>query len=319
MLAAALIGLLMCGSSVAWAQAFPSKPVRLIVGHAPGGQADTVARILAPRLAELWGQPVLIENRVGAAGTIAAAYVAKAPADGHTFLICTSTNLAVSAVLIKDLPYDPVRDFAMIGRVATIPAVLAVSARVPATTVSELVAYAQSHPGRLTAGSSGKGSSSGFALEMFKSTTGIDILQVPYGGLAPAVNGLLSGQVDMVFAEIGMIRQHAAAGTVRILAAAGSRRYSIAPDVPTLQELGIVDVNVDTWLGVVAPGRTPADTRARIAASLAQVMSMRDVQERMIEVGFEPMQDTPERFAQSVRDEIEKYSVVARRLGIAEK
>ncbi|HVO88706.1 MAG TPA: tripartite tricarboxylate transporter substrate binding protein [Casimicrobiaceae bacterium] len=313
---AATIGLLGSAPAESFADAFPSKPVRLIVGHAPGGRGDTLARIIAPKLAELWGQPVLIENRVGAAGNISAAYVAKSPPDGHTLLISTSTNLAFSAVLIKDLPFDPLRDFAMIGRVASVPSVLAVSSRLPVTSVSELVAYARAHPGRLTGGSSGTGSSSGFALEMLKSAAGIDILQVPYGGLAPAVNGLLSGQVDVVFAEFGMVRGHADTGAVRILAAGGSRRYSVAPDLPTLQELGLPGVDVDTWLGIVAPARTPPEVRAKLVDSIAQIVRMRDVQERLLDVGFEPVEDTPESFAQSVRADIERYSVVARRMGL---
>jgi tripartite-type tricarboxylate transporter receptor subunit TctC len=300
----------------ALAQSFPYKPVKLIAGHAPGGPSDTMARIVGPKFAELWGQPVPIENRVGAAGTIAAALVAKAPADGYTLLICSSSSLAFATVLIKDLSYDPVRDFSMIGRIASVPTVLALASRIPAKSVSELVAYARSHPGQLTAGSSGVGSSSGFALEMLNAAAGIDILQVPYGGLAPAVRGVLSGQVDMVFAEISLVKPHVESGAMRIIAAAGNRRYLVAPEVPTLQEQGFDDVAVDTWLGIVAPAGTPSEISARLTAGLTQVLRMPEVRQRLVELGYDPVEDTPELFAAAVRADIEKYSIVARRMRI---
>src|SRR5438309_4371946 len=199
MLGALIFWMVAAAGGDALAQPFPYRPLRLVGGYALGGHGDTIARIIGPKLSELWGQPVLIENRIGAAGTIAAAFVAKAPADGHTLLMVS--NLALAAVMIADLPYDPVRDFTMVGRIATVSTVLAVGSWVPAKTAAELVAYAKARPGQLTGASSGNGSSSGFALEMFKAAAGIDILHVPYNGMAPAVWALRSGQVGMVFAE----------------------------------------------------------------------------------------------------------------------
>jgi tripartite-type tricarboxylate transporter receptor subunit TctC len=301
----------------ALAQTFPAKPVRLITGHAPGGQSDRLARLIGPKLAGLWGQPVVVESRVGAAGTISAALVAKAPADGYTLLMCSSSNLAFAAVLNKDLGYDPLRDFSMIGRIASVPTVLVVASWVPASSITELVTYARAHPGRLTAGSSGKGSSSGFALELLKAAAGIDILEIPYSGLAPAVMAVLSGQIDMVFAELSLVRPHVASGAMRIIAAVGSRRYAAAPEVPTIEEQGLGGVIVDSWLGVVAPARTPPEITARLAGALTQVVRMPDVRQQLLEQGFDPIDDTQERFAAAVRADIEKYSIVARRMGIA--
>ena len=215
------------------------------MGHAPGGQADTVARIIAPKLAELWGRPVLIENRAGAAGAISANHVAKSAPNGLTLWIGSSTNLAITAVRTKDL-LDPNRDLAMVSRMASIPTVLAVTTRVPAQSVAELVEYAKSRPGQLTAGSSGIGSWSGFTLEMLKAATDVDILEIPYNGLAPAVIGLLSGQIDVVIADFSLVAPHAKAGALRLLAGVGSRRLAVAPELPTLRELGYDEVTIDS-------------------------------------------------------------------------
>jgi tripartite-type tricarboxylate transporter receptor subunit TctC len=289
---------------------------KLIVGHGPGAQADTVARVIAPKLAGLWGHPVLIENRIGAAGMIAANYVAKSPTDGQTLWIGSSTNLAIAAVMIKSLPFDPTSDLAMIGRIANIPTVLAVTARVPVQSVAQLVDYAKSRPGQLTAASSGVGSSSSFTLEMFKAATDIDILQVPYNGLAPAVLGLLSGQVDIVFAEFSLVNPHAKTGALRLLAAIGSQRLAVVPELPTMGDLGFDDVTIDSSIGVVAPAGTPPETIARLARDFRQVMRLPDARRQLTDLGFDPVDDTPAQFSASLRQDIDRFGVVARRLGI---
>ena len=299
-----------------FAQTFPSKPIRLVVGHAPGGQADTIGRIVGPRLAEYWGQPVVIENRVGAAGTISASLVAKAAADGHTLLVASSSNLAIAAAVVKELPFEPTRDFAMIGRIASIPTVFAVGSWIPARNVSELVAYAKSRPGQLTSGSSGHGSSSGFALEMLKAAAAVDILQVPYGGLAPAVTGLVSHQVDMVFADFALVNPHVQSGALRLIAAAGSRRLAVAPDLPTIREQGFDGVAVDSFIGIIGPAGMPPETIAKLTSGLEQVMRMPDIRKRMLDLGFDPIDDTPALFAAALRDDIEKFSRIARRMGL---
>jgi tripartite-type tricarboxylate transporter receptor subunit TctC len=259
---------------------------------------------------------VIIENRAGAAGTIAANYVAKSAPDGFTLLIGSSTNLAIAAVRTKDL-VDPARDLAMVSRIAVIPTVLAVASRVPAHSVADLIDYAKSHPGQLTAGSSGTGSSSGFTVEMFKSAAGIDILEVPYNGLAPAVMGLLSGQVDIVFADFSLVSPHAATGAVRLLAACGSMPLSVAPALPTLRDLGFYEVTIDSSFGVAVPAGTPPETIARLAYDLRRVLHMPEVKRRLLDLGFEPVDDTPAQFSASLRRDIERFAVLARRLGIA--
>ena len=298
------------------AAAVSNKPVRLVSGHPPGGQSDIVARIIAPRLGETLGQPIVIENRSGAAGTIAAVLVAKASPDSSTLLICSTGNLSLARVMVPDLPYDPIRDLAMVARIASIPTVLAVGHWVPATNMGELVDYAKTRPGALTAASSGVGSSSGFALELLKAAAGIDILQVPYGGLAPAVNGLLSRQVDMVFADLAIVAAHAKTGTLRLLGTPASARFAAAPDVATLQQQGFPDVVLDTWIGIVVPAGTPGEVVANLARALTETIRTTDVRQRLREGGFEPIDDTPTQFTASVKDDIGRFTAVAARLGI---
>jgi tripartite-type tricarboxylate transporter receptor subunit TctC len=295
------------------AQPFPHKVVKLIVGHGAGGQSDTIARIVAPKLAEHWKQPVVIENRIGAAGMIAASHVAHAPTDGYTLLLCSSSNLAIAASVVK-IAFDPMREFAMIGRIATIPTVLAVSSKIPAASVAELVEYARTRPGQLTAGSSGNGSSSGFLLEMLKSAAGVDILQVPYNGLAPAVIGLIGGQIDMVFADRSLIGQHAKTGTVRVIAAAGSTRLLAAPELPTLQEQGLDGVSIDSSIGLVAPSGTPSEIVTKIADDLESILRQPEVRRQLMELGFDPIDDTPAQFTRTLRDDIRRFSAVAARM-----
>ena len=304
------------GWRTGWTAPFPTKPVRLLVGHPPGGQSDMVARMIAPKLGEVLGQSVVIENRSGAAGTIAAREVAKAAPDGHTLLVCSSTGLALARVMVADLPYDPIRDFAPVARLASIPTALAVGHWIPATNAPDLVEYARARPGLLTAGSSGNGSTSGFALELLKAATGIDILQVPYGGLAPAVNALLSRHVDMAFAEFTIVGAHARTGTLRLLGTPASARFAAAPELPTLREQGLPDVVIDAWTGLVAPAGVSGETLAHIGNALSEVMRTADVRERLRDGGFEPLEDTPVQFAASVRADFRRFAAVAARLGI---
>jgi tripartite-type tricarboxylate transporter receptor subunit TctC len=321
-LAAALIALslsLAAGTTAgdARAQSFPNKVVKLIVGHAPGGQSDIIARLIAPPLSDLWGQAVLVENRSGAAGTIAATQVARAPADGYMLFVCSSTNLAIAMVTVRNLAWDPTRDFTMIAQIASIPTVLAVRSEIPATTALELASYARRRPGKLAAGTSGNGSSSAFALEMFKAAAGVDILPVPYSGIAPSVTALLSGQVDVVFADLPLVSQHARSGVLRLVAATGSKRLRAAPELPTLEEQGFDGVSIDSSIGVVAPAGTPPETIAKLRKDLDHVLHLRRVRQQLEDLGFDPLEDTPTQFAAALRRDIERYSVAARRLGFS--
>ena len=299
-----------------FAATFPQGPIRLIATHPAGGQADVIGRIVAAGLARVVGQPVVIDNRPGAAGTIGATIVARAPPDGQTLMICSSNNLALSRVVVRDLPYDPLRDFTLLARVAKVPTVLAVGSWLPAKTVAELVAIARAKPGALTGASSGTGSSSGFTLEMLKGAAGIDILQVPYAGLSPAVTALLGHQVDMVFSDFALVAPHARAGTLRLLATPASRRFVAAPELPTLQEAGF-GVVMDASVGIAAPAGLPPETLSRLANALAEVVRSPDIRERLTSAGFEPLEDTSEQFAAAVRAEIDRITPIATRLGIA--
>ena len=236
-----------------YAQTYPTKPIKLVVGQAPGGHSDVIGRIVAQKLAEILKQSVVIENRGGAGGTIGAELVARAPRDGYTLLLGGAGNLAIAIALSGVARYDPTRDFVPIGGAATVPYALAVSARLPVTTVSELVAYARAQPGRLTYGSSGVGSTSNLAVEWLKSAAGVDIVHVPYRGLAPAVMALLSGEIDIVIADLSLLTPHANAGTLRLLAATGARRAFAAPHLPTIAEQGIPGFAIEAWSGIVAP------------------------------------------------------------------
>jgi tripartite-type tricarboxylate transporter receptor subunit TctC len=316
MLVAAPLAIACAWLSSVRAQTPADKPVRLICGHPPGGQADVVARIISPRLGELLEQTIVNEYRPGAAGTIAATQVARSPPDGRTLLACSSGNLALARVMTADLAYDPLRDFSLLARIALVPTVLAVGSWLPVTTVAELIDYAKSHPGKLAAGSSGNGSTSGFSLEMLKATSGADILQVPYGGLAPAVTGLLSHQVDLVFADYALIAPHAKAGSVRLLATPASRRLAALPELPTLREQGLAAFAIDAWVGIVAPAGLPPDVFARLTRALHGVAQTRAICQRLQETGFEPLDDTPAQFREAIVDDVARFSAVARKLGI---
>ena len=299
-----------------FAQPYPTRPIRLVVGQAPGGHSDVIGRIVGPKLAEILKQPVVIENRGGAGGTIGAEMVARAPYDGYTLLLGGSSNLAIVAALAGEARYDPTRDFVPIGGAAIVPYALAVSPSVPATTVSKLLAYARAHPGRLTYGSSGVGSTSSIAVEWLKSAAGVDIVHVPYRGLAPAVVALLSGEIDLVFADLFLLTPHAKAGTLRLLAAAGARRASAAPGLPTVAEQGIPGFAIEPWSGIVAPAGTPPEVVATLSSGLRQALQTPEVRQRFEEFGYDPIVDTPAQFGAFIRSDIERYATVIRRAGI---
>ncbi|HEX8009627.1 MAG TPA: tripartite tricarboxylate transporter substrate binding protein [Casimicrobiaceae bacterium] len=298
------------------AEPYPSKPVKLIVPQPPGGQSDVLGRMLGDRLAELWKEPVVVENHGGAGGTIGADLAAKAPADGYTVLVGGLNNLAVAPALVKDLRYDPIRDFAPVGGMARVPYALAVNRNVPATTLAELIAYARAHPGRLTYGSGGNGSMSSLGAELLKSMAGVDIVHVPYRGSAPSIKALVSGEIDMMFADRSLLAPHAKAGTLRLIAAAGAARASAAPELPTVAEQGWPGFAIEPWYGVVVPAGTPSEVVAKLAEGLHEILRTPEVRQRLEQLGYEPMADTPERFGALIRSETEKYAALIKRAGI---
>src|SRR6185295_4677366 len=241
------IALAFVPAAVAQSQPYPTRPIKLVIPQASGGHSDVIGRILGPKLAEILQQPVVIDNRAGAGGTIGADLVARAPRDGYTLLLGGSNNLSIAVTLTGEARYDPVRDFAPIGGVAVVPYALAVRAGVPATTLTELLTYARAHPGRLNYGSSGIGSTSSLTVEWIKSATGVNIVHVPYRVTAQAVLALLSAEIDVVVTDLSLLTPHAKAGTLRILAVAGEKRAAAAAEVPTVAEQGIPGFAIEAW------------------------------------------------------------------------
>ena len=298
------------------AETYPARPIRLIVALAPGGQSDIIGRVLGQALTDILKQPVVIENRAGAGGTIGAEVVARAPGDGYTLLLGGANNLAIAVALVKTVQYDPVRDFVPIGGAAAVTYALGVRSSLPVATVSELVAHARANPGRLTYGSSGTGSASSLASEWLKSATDVDIVHVPYRGSAPAVAALVSGQIDMMFADLALLAPHAKAGTLRLLAVAGARRSSAAPELATVAQLAIPGFAVEPWYGIVAPAGTPPDVVATLGHALGLALQTPGVQQRFMQQGYEPLPLTAAEFGALIVSQVEAYATLIKRAGI---
>jgi tripartite-type tricarboxylate transporter receptor subunit TctC len=313
---AMLLAFAMLQSQSSTAQIYPERPVKIVAGTAAGGQSDRLARLVAQGLERLWGQPIVVEARAGADGTIAAEAVAHAPADGYTLLLGGQSNLALVAAQGRPLRYDPVADFAPIGRIARVPLVLAINARNPATTLSELISVAKAAPGALTYGSTGM--QSRLATELFKAAEGLDIVEIPYKGVPPALSDLLAARIDMVFFDVSIVAPHAEAGTLRLLAAAGARRTALAPTVPTLDELGFRGFRVEPWYGLVAPANTPRDVLARLRSGLAELRRTPWLPRQLQQLGYEPIDDSPEQFSAELVGDIERFAAIikAAKLGI---
>ena len=298
------------------AQPYPSRPIKLVVALAPGGQNDLIARIFADTFGEILKQPVVVENHAGAGGTIGANLAAKASADGYTLLIGGAFNLALAPALISRLPYDPAKDFVALGGLARVPYALAVRSGVPVSSLSELIAYARANPGRLTYGSSGVGSNSNLAIELLKSTAGLDILHIPYKGSAPAVTALVAGEIDIVCMDLALLAQHAKLGTLRLVAAAGVKRPSLAPDLRTAAEQGVPALALEPWYGLVAPAGISAEVRQKLASALNRAVRTAELRQRFEQQGYETIVDTPDTFSALMRSEAEKYARLIETAGI---
>jgi tripartite-type tricarboxylate transporter receptor subunit TctC len=311
----ALLGFALLQPERAPAQSYPVRSVSIICGTAAGGQSDRIARLVGQYLGELWGSAVVVENRPGADTTIAAERVAHAAPDGYTLLIAGQSNLALAAVQGgSQLRYDPIADFAPIGRVARVPLVVAVNSSVKATTIAELVGYARARPGQLSYASTGMVTRLG--AELLKAAEGLDILEIPYKSQPAALADLLTGRIDMMFVDLSVVVPHADAGALRLLAAAGSRRAAAAPNLPTLAEFGIRGVAVDPWYGFVAPARTPPEVLARLRSGLADVRRMPEFRQRLQQIGYEPIDDSPEQMAAEIVGDIHRFSGIVKSAGI---
>jgi tripartite-type tricarboxylate transporter receptor subunit TctC len=294
-------------ASGALAQAYPARAVRVLVGFTPGGGTDIMARFLTPRLSEYLGQQFVVENRPGAATNVATEMVAKAAPDGYTLLFTTSA-LAINASLYKNLQYDALRDLAPVSVLAESPNLLVASPGVQAKTLAELIALARAKPGALNYSTAGAGTSQHLAGELFKVRTGTDIVHVPYKGTAPALAGVMSGDVQFSFANVPAILAHVRSGRLRALAVSGTRRSELMPDVPTMKEAGVQGVEVTVWYALLAPAGTPREILATLADASMKAARSPELKPRLIEQGAEPIGSTPEEFAKLLREEIAKYA-----------
>jgi len=302
---------LVCGASMAFAQTYPSKPIRMVVGFPPGGGVDINARLLGPKLTEYLGQQIIVENRPGAGTNIANELVARAAPDGYTLLINTAA-LVINMSLYKKVAYDAVRDFAPLSLFSMAPNILVVHASVPVKSVKEFVALAKSSPGKLNYSSAGAGTTQHLAGELFNLRAGTKIVHVPYKGSAPSITALISGEVDLTYANIPAISAHVKAGRLRPLANLGPKRSDQLPEVPTMREAGIKGVEVVVWYGVLAPAATPRDIVAKLADAIARAARSPDTSQRLQDLGAEPVGNTPEEFGKLLREELVRWAEVVK-------
>jgi tripartite-type tricarboxylate transporter receptor subunit TctC len=307
--------LLAAFATVALAQSWPSRPVKWIVPFAAGGTTDILARIIGEKLAVALGQPVVVENRPGAGGGVGADQVAKAAPDGYTIMGGTISTHAINASLYKNLPYDPVRDFAPITLIVRLPNMLVVNPDVPAKDVRELIALLKANPGKYTFASSGNGTSQHLSGELFKSMTGVEMQHIPYKGSPPALQDVVSGQVTMTFDNITTAWPLVKGGKLRALAVTTAKRSPIAPDVPTLAEAGLAGYEIGSWQGVFAPAGVPAEIVKRLNAEIVRIINSQEIRQKLIDMGAEPAPNSPEEFAAMVKTEVAKWSDVVRKSG----
>src|SRR5262245_35951746 len=296
----------LCAAAAAHAQTYPAKVVRIVTPFVAGGPGDLLPRALAPGLAGQLGQQVIVENRPGGSTIIGMQFVAKSPPDGYTLVFATQTSLAVNVVAIKNLPYDPLRDFAPIALCFTSPLFLVVHPTVPAKSVKELIALARSRPGKLNYASGGNNSLAHLASELFKTLAGVDMVHVPYKSAGPAMVDVVAGHADLMFGSAGLAE--AKSGRVRVLATTGARRSATAPDLPTVEEAGLPGFEATVWFGVLAPAGTPGSIVTRLSQEIERVLRQPAMQARFESMDITP--STPEGFAEHIRREIPKWRKV---------
>jgi tripartite-type tricarboxylate transporter receptor subunit TctC len=297
-------------------QTWPAKPVHLIVPFSAGSAVDTLARIPGQKLSELWGQQVVVDNRVGANGTIGTEAAARAPADGYTLVLANDAGLATSPALYPKLPYEPLRDFAPIALAASIPMVLVVNSSFPASSVKELVSQARANPGKINYASGGNGSAQHLPMEMFKLAEGIDLVHVPYKGLGPAFNDVVAGQIPVMFAGMSNVFPHVKSGRIRALAIGSAKRSAAMPELPTMQEAGVAGFDYAAWAGFLAPAGTPQAIIAKVNSDLVRVLGVSEVREKLVALGFEVSPGTPQEFGAKIEREMAKVAKVVKEAGI---
>ena len=298
------------------AQAYPGKPIRLIVPFAPGGANDFFSRLIGQKLNAALGQPVLVDNRGGVGGTIGLDICAKAPADGYTIVMSPTSSLTIAPALYAKLPYDPVKDFAPVVTVASGPNLLVVHPTVPARSVKELIAIAKARPGRLTYASSGATSMSGLSASLLKSIARIEMVDVPYKGTGPGLTGLIGGEVDLMIPDLAIALPHMRDRRLRALATTGPRRSAVIADVPTMSEAGVPGYAIVNWRGLLAPAGTPREIVMRLNAEVVKIINLADGRQTLEREAYDPMGGTPEEFSALIKTELARYAKLIRTAGI---
>jgi tripartite-type tricarboxylate transporter receptor subunit TctC len=311
----AVVGVLL--ATIAGAQDYPNKPIRMVVPWSPGGGADITARLIAAKLTDAWGQQVVVDNRAGATGTIGTNVVAKSAPDGYTLLLGTNATHAIAVNLLPDLPYDQSKDLTPITRVAAVPHVLSVHPDLPAQSVAELIALAKSKPGKIAFGSAGNGSTPHLGGELFKTVTGVNLLHVPYKGTGQSMQDTIAGVVPVSFDTMPSVIAHIKSGRMRPLAVMGPRRLASLPNVPTVAEAGIAGAEQVTWFGLFGPGNLPSAIARKLHAEIVKIVQLPDVKARFDSLGTdETTSASPEEFAAMLKAEVAKYAKVAKAAGL---
>ena len=303
-------------ATTAWAQPYPSKPIRIIVPFVPGGNVDITARTVAPALGDALGQPVVVENRPGAAGMVGAQAMTGSPADGYTLMMGSNSSLAVAPNLYPNWPYDPVKGIAPISNLAITPFVLVVKLGLPAQSLADFVKLAKEKPGQLSMASGGNGSSNHLVGELFQMMTGLKFSHVPYKGTGAALVDLAGGQVDLLFDQASSTVPNVRGGKIRALAVASSSRQSALPDTPTFAEAGLRDFEIDNFTGLVGPAGMPADAVAKVHAAAVKALATPLVKERFASLGVQPVGNTPEQFGVVIREDLARWSKVIKSAGV---
>ena len=299
------------------AQSYPSRPLRFIVPFVPGGATDIMARTIAAKVNESWGQPVVVDNRAGGGGAIAAGMAAKAPPDGYTWFVGTISTLATNVAAYRKLPYDPRRDFDPVTVTAITPFFIVVHPSVPAATLAELIATAKARPGKLNYGSSGTGGGAHLTGEYFNMLAGVNLFHVPYKGAAQITTDLIGGQIQVAFSQPPSAVPHVRAGKLRALATTASKRVSALPDVPVMAEAGLAAFDANSWQGIVLPRGTPSGLTEKILAEIRRILATPEMRERLSTEGSEPGGMSPAEFRRHMEREIAKWTKVARATGVS--
>ena len=310
-----LLFILMFTHGLAFAQAYPSKPVRVIIPYPPGSTPDIVGRTASSKLQEALGQPFVVENRTGAGGNIGAEAVAKAPADGYTLLVSTNGVFSINKALYKSMPFDPDKDLAPVSLLASAPQMLVTTPSVEAADFKSFIGYLKKNPGKLSYGSVGSGSASHLTMELLKNDAGVFVVHIPYRGFPPAVTDLLSGNIQTMFAIIPAVLPQVKAGKLKALAVTGLKRSAMAPDVPSVAELGYPQLESLAWIGLLATAGTPAEVINRLHAETAKGMRAQDTRDMLGKQGFEVVANSPAEFSSWIRAEQAKWSKVIRASG----